>query len=80
MQSEGGASAERELVESAIKTSTAGGLDPTRMADRVVEGIREDRFYLLAEEGTSWEDACLQRLDDIRNRRNPSLGVVGEQN
>ena len=49
------------------------------MADRVVEGIREDRFYLLAEEGTSWEDACLQRLDDIRNRRNPSLGVVGEQ-
>jgi len=74
------ASPERELVENAIRTSTAGGLDPARMADRVVEGIREDRFYLLADEGTSWEAACLQRLDDIRERRNPTLGAVGEQN
>ena len=74
------ASPERDLVESAIKSSTAGGLDPARMADRVVEGIREDRFYLLADEGTSWEAACWQRLDDIRARRNPTLGGLGEQN
>lgn len=67
------ASPERDLVESAIQTSTAGGLDPARMADRVVTGIREDRFYLLADEGTVWETACLQRLDDIRARRNPTL-------
>ena len=50
------------------------------MADRVVEGIREDRFYLLAEEGTSWDAACRTRLDDIRLRRNPTLGVVSGEN
>ncbi|MBW2426801.1 MAG: SDR family NAD(P)-dependent oxidoreductase [Deltaproteobacteria bacterium] len=74
------ASPERDLVEEAIRTSTAGGVDPARMADRVVEGIREDRFYLLAEEETSWADACLQRLEDIRLRRNPTIGRVGEAN
>lgn len=74
------ASPERDLVENAIKASTAGGLAPSRMADRVVEGIREDRFYLLAESDTSWETACRQRLDDIRNRRNPTLGALGGEN
>jgi hypothetical protein len=50
------------------------------MADRVYHGIREDRFYLLAEEGTSWDRACLTRLDDIRLRRNPTLGAVSGGN
>jgi NAD(P)-dependent dehydrogenase (short-subunit alcohol dehydrogenase family) len=79
-RSEDSASPERDLVESAIQSSTAGGLDPARMADRVIAGIREDRFYLLADEGTSWEAACWQRLDDIRNRRNPTLGALGAEN
>jgi len=71
---------EQTLVEQAIKTSTEGGIDPSVMAERVVRGIREDRFYLLAEEGTSWDRACQSRLEDIRLRRNPTLGVVTSGN
>lgn len=71
---------EQTLVEQAIRSSTGAGVDPARMADRVVAGIREDRFYLLAEPGTSWDRACQTRLEDIRLRRNPTLGVVGSEN
>jgi NAD(P)-dependent dehydrogenase (short-subunit alcohol dehydrogenase family) len=74
------ASPEQGMVEQAIRDSIQGGIDPARMADRVVEGVREDRFYLLADEGTTWEAACHQRLDDIRLRRNPTFGAVAGNN
>lgn len=77
---EGSATPEQTLVEQAIKSSTEGGIEPAVMADRVYHGIREDRFYLLAEEGTSWDHACRTRLDDIRLRRNPTLGAVSGGN
>lgn len=77
---EGAGSPEQTLVEHAIKTSTEGGVDPAVMAERVLAGIREDRFYLLAEEGTSWDQACRTRLDDIRLRRNPTFGTVTSGN
>jgi NAD(P)-dependent dehydrogenase (short-subunit alcohol dehydrogenase family) len=70
---------ERDLVEGAIRTSVETGLDPSVMAGRVVDAILEDRFYVLADEDSSWSKACLRRLEDIRLRRNPSLdeGVAG---
>jgi NAD(P)-dependent dehydrogenase (short-subunit alcohol dehydrogenase family) len=77
---EGSGSPEQSLVEQAIKSSTEGGIDPSVMADRVYHGIREDRFYLLAEAGTTWDRACLARLEDIRLRRNPTMGVVTSGN
>jgi len=70
-------SPERELVEEALRSSTAGGVDPARMAERVVEGVRSDRFYLLADADTSWAAACRTRLEDIALRRNPTTGTVG---
>lgn len=71
---------EQEMVEAAIKASTDTGLDPKAMADRVFEGIRNDTFYLLAEEGGSWDRACQIRLDDIRERRNPTTGALSGAN
>jgi NAD(P)-dependent dehydrogenase (short-subunit alcohol dehydrogenase family) len=71
---------EMELVEEAIRSSIETGLDPSVMAERVYQGIKQDRFYLLAEEGTNWEAACLARLEDIRLRRNPTFGVITEAN
>jgi hypothetical protein len=71
---------EMELVEEAIRSSIETGLDPSVMAERVYRGIKQDRFYLLAEEGTNWEAACLARLEDIRLRRNPTFGVITEAN
>lgn len=67
---------EMEIVEDAIRSSIEAGLDPSVMAERVYEGIKEDRFYLLADEGTNWDAACLARLEDIRLRRNPTFGVI----
>lgn len=67
---------EMEIVEDAIRSSIEVGLDPSVMAERVYEGIKEDRFYLLADEGTNWDAACLARLEDIRLRRNPTFGVI----
>jgi NAD(P)-dependent dehydrogenase (short-subunit alcohol dehydrogenase family) len=76
---EEGRSPEATVAEDAIRGIIGRGLDPAVMAERVVTGIREDRFYLLAEPGSEWEAACHQRLDDIRERRNPTLGVITGQ-
>ncbi|MEM9174419.1 MAG: SDR family NAD(P)-dependent oxidoreductase [Myxococcota bacterium] len=71
---------EQTLVEAAIQASVDTGLDPSAMAERVFEGIRTDTFYLLAEEGGSWDRACQTRLDDIRERRNPTIGALSGAN
>jgi NAD(P)-dependent dehydrogenase (short-subunit alcohol dehydrogenase family) len=64
------------LVEGAIRETIARGLDPQRIAERVVRAIREDRFYVLPEQDP-WLGACAARLEDIRLGRNPTLAVPG---
>ncbi len=61
-----------EMVENAIREATRSGADPAVIAERAVEAIRDDRFYVLAPEGDPWRTACHQRLDDIRFARNPT--------
>jgi NAD(P)-dependent dehydrogenase (short-subunit alcohol dehydrogenase family) len=61
----------RQLVMDAINESIEAGIDPSVMADRVVNAIRSDTFYILAEDG--WRDTAYQRMDDIREGRNPIL-------
>jgi NAD(P)-dependent dehydrogenase (short-subunit alcohol dehydrogenase family) len=77
---EGEGTPEQEMVEMAIRNSVDTGIDPSVMADRVFEGIKQDTFYLLAAEGTNWDHACLTRLEDIRARRNPTLNAVAGGN
>ena len=67
-----GESSERDLVETAISASTPTGLDPLALADRAIEAMRENRFYVLAAEGNPWRLACDARLEDIRLARNPT--------
>jgi NAD(P)-dependent dehydrogenase (short-subunit alcohol dehydrogenase family) len=66
-------SAEQEQVEDTLSAQVKRGVSPDQMAARVLSGIREDRFYLLAED--AWREACDARLDDIRNARNPTFRV-----
>lgn len=68
---------EQDFVEGAIDQMISSGLNPSVMADRVVAAIRENRFYILSEEGGSWRQACNQRLDDLRLGRNPSGAQPG---
>ena len=71
------ASPERDLVETAIRVAVQTGVDPAVLAERTVEAIREDRFYVLSEPGDPWRAACNVRLEDIRLARNPSMATPG---
>lgn len=64
-------SGERDLVLAALAESTASGLAPSVMAQRVLEGIRDGRFYLVSDD--EWRQAANTRLDDIREGRNPTF-------
>jgi NAD(P)-dependent dehydrogenase (short-subunit alcohol dehydrogenase family) len=64
-----------KLVIAALAEGMKKGLDPDVMAGRVLDGILEERFYLLSED--SWRTACETRLDDIRLGRNPTFSVPG---
>ena len=61
----------RDLVNQAISKGVESGIPPARIAERVVEAIRAERFYILAED--EWRDTCNARLDDVREARNPVL-------
>ncbi len=62
---------ERAMVMQALADSTAAGIGPEVMAQRVHEAIVEEKFYILSEE--AWRDAANTRLDDIRAGRNPTF-------
>jgi len=74
---EEGASPEREGTEQAIKAATATGQEPGVLAQRIIEGVRENQLYVLAPEGDPWREACNTRLDDLRAGRNPGGAVPG---
>ncbi len=70
-------SPEREIAEGSLRQlAVEKGVDPSVMAERVVDGIRTNRFYLLAEDG--WRKSCETRLEDIRLARNPTLSIPAE--
>ena len=64
---------ERDLVQNAIRELTQLGAPPAVLADRALEAVRSNRFYVLAPKGTGWRNACDTRLEDIRTERNPTF-------
>jgi len=62
---------ERAMVTQALADSCDAGLAPAVMAQRVVEAMREKRFYILSED--AWREAAHLRMDDIRAGRNPTF-------
>jgi NAD(P)-dependent dehydrogenase (short-subunit alcohol dehydrogenase family) len=64
-------SPERDMVQKALDDTLHLGVPPDVIAERVLRGIRENRFYILAED--AWLDTCHARLDDIREGRNPTF-------
>lgn len=65
----------RELVEKGIVAAAEAGLSPEIISARVLEAIRNEQFYVLADPDDDWSRMCDVRLDDIRERRNPSQEV-----
>jgi len=66
-----GPAPERDLVQQAIAQGVAKGTPPAKIADRVLDAIREERFYVLSED--AWRRSSEQRSEDIRLARNPTL-------
>jgi hypothetical protein len=66
-----GAAPERELVQQAIARGIATGTPPARIADRVLDAIREQRFYVLSED--AWRRSSEVRCEDVRLGRNPTI-------
>ena len=63
--------AARTLVMDSLAASVAGGIGPEVMAQRVLEAIREERFYILSDD--AWRRSADTRLDDLRTGRNPTF-------
>jgi len=63
-----------DMIVKATADATKTGLPPRAMADRVVQGIRDERFYLLSEDDT-WKALGEQRARDVLERRNPTMNL-----
>ncbi len=68
----------RKLVNEGLAAGVQSGIPPARIADRTLEAIRANRFYVLAED--VWRRTCDTRLEDIRLARNPTFAPPVEEN
>ena len=68
----------RKLVNEGLSAGIQSGIPPARIADRTLEAIRANRFYVLAED--VWRRTCDTRLEDIRLARNPTFAPPVEEN
>jgi NAD(P)-dependent dehydrogenase (short-subunit alcohol dehydrogenase family) len=66
-----------DVIAAATADSINKGITPAKVADKVMQAIREERFYILA--GGSDVDSLMKminnRLDDIRELRNPTFPI-----
>ena len=62
---------EHDLVVNALTEGMKKGVSPDIIAERVLRGIEEERFYILSDD--DWRRAANLRMDDIREGRNPSF-------
>ena len=63
----------QKMSMTAITDATAGSLQPRVLADRVLQAIKDQVFYVLPPGDNPWRDTANTRLEDIRLVRNPSF-------
>ena len=63
----------QKMSMTAITDATAGSLAPRVLAERVLQGIKDNTFYLLPPGDNTWRDTANVRLEDIRLVRNPTF-------
>jgi NAD(P)-dependent dehydrogenase (short-subunit alcohol dehydrogenase family) len=63
--------AQMAAMEQAFRAALAAGLPPEKVADAVLDAIREDRFYILTHEET--KQRVRVKLEDILEGRNPRM-------
>ncbi|MFK8047837.1 MAG: SDR family NAD(P)-dependent oxidoreductase [Halioglobus sp.] len=63
----------QKMSMTAITDATADSLPPRVLADRVLQAINDNVFYILPPGDNTWRDTANTRLEDIRLVRNPSF-------
>lgn len=63
----------RDMSLTAITDATRDSLHPRVLAQRVLQGIIDEQFYILPPADNPWHDCVASRLDDIAKVRNPRL-------
>ena len=63
----------QQMSMTAITDATAGSLPPRVLAERVLQAIKDNVFYILPPGDNPWRDTANTRLEDIRLQRNPSF-------
>jgi NAD(P)-dependent dehydrogenase (short-subunit alcohol dehydrogenase family) len=69
-----------DMISAAAAESLAKGIAPSEVADQVVQAITEERFYILsggADVDSLW-GIIANRLDDVRELRNPTFPVPAD--
>jgi NAD(P)-dependent dehydrogenase (short-subunit alcohol dehydrogenase family) len=63
----------QKMSMTAITDATRGSLPPRVLADRVLQAIKDNVFYILPPGENTWRDTANTRLEDIRLVRNPTF-------
>ena len=59
------------LMEQAVRQLVAAGTEPAAIADRVLNAIMDDQFYILPH--PEWKEQVRVRMEDIIEERNPGV-------
>ena len=65
---------ETKQVEAVVSTVASTGVDPSMLAERTLEAVRENRFWVLPPANDPWREAARLRNESIDNATNPTLG------
>lgn len=65
---------ETKQVEAVVSSVAPTGVDPSMLAERALEAVRENRFWVLPPAGDPWREAARQRNESIDRATNPTLG------
>ena len=64
-----------EMVHQAIIDATDGALSPRVMAERVLQGIIDGKFYLCPPPENSWHRSARSRMEDCATMQNPRFAA-----
>lgn len=63
----------QEMSMMAIKDATANSLPPRELAERVLQAIKDETFYVVPPDDNPWRETAKTRLEDLLQMRNPTF-------
>jgi NAD(P)-dependent dehydrogenase (short-subunit alcohol dehydrogenase family) len=64
-----------QMAHQAITDATRDSLAPRAMSERVLQGIKDEQFYLCPPPDDLWNQPAESRMNDLRERRNPTFSL-----